>query len=102
MLTAAGTAADRVTGLSLDADDYLPEPFHFPELILRIRALARRKPAAQPRILRTAEIELDPLHRTVTRDGQQIHLSPKEFAVLEALLKAAPAALSAEDLLGRV
>ena len=85
MLTAAGTPGDRVTGLGLGADDYLPKPFHFPELVLRIRALARRKPAAQPRILRAAGIELDPLRRTVTRDGQQIDLSVKEFAVLEAL-----------------
>ena len=101
MLTAADTPADRVTGLGLGADDYLPKPFHFPELVLRIRALARRKPTAQPRILRTAGIELDPLRRAVTRHGQQIDLSAKEFAVLEALMKAAPAALSAEDLLAQ-
>jgi DNA-binding response OmpR family regulator len=101
MLTAADTPADRVTGLGLGADDYLTKPFHFPELVLRIRALARRKPTAQPRILRTAGIELDPLRRAVTRDGQQIGLSAKEFAVLEALMKAAPAALSAEGLLAQ-
>ena len=69
--------------------------------MLRIRALARRKPTAQPRILRTAGIELDPLRRAVTRHGQQIDLSAKEFAVLETLMKAAPAALSAEDLLAQ-
>jgi DNA-binding response OmpR family regulator len=102
MLTASGTPGDRVTGLGLGADDYLPKPFHFPELVLRIRALARRKPTAQPRILRTAGIELDPLHRTVTQHGRQIQLSPKEFAVLETLMKAAPATLSAEDLLAQV
>jgi DNA-binding response OmpR family regulator len=102
MLTAAGAPADRVTGLGLGADDYLPKPFHFPELVLRVRALARRKPTAQPRILRAAGIELDPLRRTVTRDGQQIDLSPKEFAVLHALMAAAPALLSAEDLLAQV
>jgi DNA-binding response OmpR family regulator len=102
MLTAAGTPTDRVTGLSLGADDYLPKPFHFPELILRIRALARRKPTAQPRILRATGIELDPLRRTVTRRGRQVEVSPKEFAVLEVLMKAAPAALSSEDLLARV
>jgi DNA-binding response OmpR family regulator len=99
MLTAAGTPADRVTGLGLGADDYLTKPFHFPELILRIRALARRKPTARPRVLRVAGIELDPLHRTVTCHGQHVEVSPKEFAVLEALMAAAPAALSAEDLL---
>ena len=102
MLTAAGTPADRVTGLGLGADDYLPKPFHFPELVLRIRALARRKPAARPRVLRTAGIELDPLRRTVTCHGRQVEVSPKEFAVLEALMTAAPAALSAEDLLAQV
>ncbi len=102
MLTAAGTPADRVAGLGLGADDYLPKPFHFPELVLRIRSLARRKPSAQPRILCAAGIDLDPLRRTVHRHGQQIEVSPKEFAVLEALMKAAPAPLSAEDLLYQV
>jgi DNA-binding response OmpR family regulator len=101
MLTAAGTPGDRVTGLTLGADDYLPKPFHFPELVLRIRALARRKPAAQPRILHAAGIELDPLRRTVTRHGHPIDLSVKEFAVLETLLRAAPTVLSAEDLLAQ-
>jgi DNA-binding response OmpR family regulator len=101
MLTAAGAPGDRVTGLTLGADDYLSKPFHFPELVLRIRALARRKPAARPRILRTAGIELDPLRRTVTRDGQPIDITTKEFAVLETLMRAAPATLSAEDLLAQ-
>ena len=102
MLTAAGTPEDRVAGLSLGADDYLAKPFHFPELILRVRALARRKPRAHPRILRAAGVALDPLRHIVTRAGQQIDLSVKEFAVLEALMRAAPAALSAEDLLEQV
>ena len=99
MLTAAGTPDNRVTGLALGADDYLPKPFHFPELILRIRALARRRPAAQPRTLHAAGIELEPLTGTVTRDRRPIDLTPKERAVLEALLKASPGALSAEKLL---
>ena len=102
MLTAAGTNTDRVTGLSLGADDYLPKPFHFPELVLRVRALARRRPTAQPRILKATGIELDPLHHTATRDGQRLDLSAKEFGVLEALLRAMPAPLSAEQLLEQV
>ena len=99
MLTAAGTLNDRITGLALGADDYLPKPFHFPELILRVRALARRKPTAHPRTLRAAGIELDPNTGTASRDGHAIQLTPKERAVLEALLKASPGALSAEKLL---
>ena len=66
MLTASGSPAQRVSGLSLGADDYLAKPFHFPELVLRIRALARRQPAAHARIFRAAGIELDPLHHTAT------------------------------------
>ncbi|HEX4035153.1 MAG TPA: response regulator transcription factor [Solirubrobacteraceae bacterium] len=99
MLTAAGAPGDRVKGLALGADDYLPKPFHFPELVLRIRALARRKPTARSRVLSAAGIELDSLTGIVTRDGCTIELSRKERAVLEALLKASPGALSAERLL---
>jgi DNA-binding response OmpR family regulator len=102
MLTAAGSPGDRVSGLGLGADDYLAKPFHFPELVLRICALARRQPAARARLLRAAGVELDPLRRTVTRDGRQLGLSVKEFALLEALLRAWPAFLSAEDLLEQV
>jgi DNA-binding response OmpR family regulator len=99
MLTAADTPADRVSGLGLGADDYLPKPFHFPELVLRIRALARRKPTAAPRILKAADLELDPLHRTASRAGHPLQLTTKEFAVLEALMRASPATLSTENLL---
>jgi DNA-binding response OmpR family regulator len=102
MLTAAGAPGERVSGLGLGADDYLAKPFHFPELVARIRSLARRQPSARGRILRGAGIELDPLRRTVTRDGRQVQLSVKEFAVLEALMSATPAFLSAEDLLEQV
>ncbi|MFB4314898.1 response regulator transcription factor [Actinomadura sp. 21ATH] len=102
MLTAAGSPVDRVTGLTLGADDYLAKPFHFPELVLRVRSLARRRPSARPRTLRAAGIELDPARRTATRDGRHLDLSVKEFALLEALLHAAPAFLSTEDLLERV
>jgi DNA-binding response OmpR family regulator len=102
LLTAAGSPAARVAGLSLGADDYLPKPFHFPELVLRIRALARRRPDARGLTYRAAGIELDPLRRTVTRDGKPVDLSVKEFAVLEALLRAAPRVRSAEHLLQEV
>jgi DNA-binding response OmpR family regulator len=99
MLTAASGPGDRVKGLGLGADDYLAKPFHFPELVLRIRALARRKPTARRPTLQASGIELDSITGSVTRDGRTIVLSAKERAVLEALLKASPAALSAERLL---
>jgi len=102
MLTAADTPGDRVAGLGIGADDYLTKPFHFPELVLRIRALARRQPSARGRVLRAGGVELDQVRRTVTRGGRQLDLSVKEFGVLEALLRASPAFLSAEDLLEQV
>ncbi len=102
MLTAAAAPGERVAGLSLGADDYLAKPFHFPELVLRVRGLARRRPTAHPRILRIGDLELDPPSRLVTRSGEQRDLSATEFAVLEALMRAAPAPLSAEDLLQQV
>ena len=102
MLTASGSPVERVSGLSLGADDYLAKPFHFPELVLRVRALARRRPAASSRVFRAAGIELDPLRHSASRDGRPLDLSPKEFAVLEALMRAQPGVLSAEDLLEQV
>ena len=99
MLTAVGGPADRVKGLALGADDYLPKPFHFPELVLRIRALARRRPTAHRQTLQAAGVELDTLTGLATREGVALNLSAKERAVLEALLRASPAALSAERLL---
>ena len=99
MLTAADAPGQRVAGLALGADDYLAKPFHFPELVLRVRALARRKPAASGVRLRAAGVELDQIGRIATRDGRPLELSAKELAVLEALLMASPGALSAERLL---
>jgi DNA-binding response OmpR family regulator len=102
MLTAADTSDDRISGLGLGADDYLTKPFHFTELVLRIRALARRQPTVRPRLYQLAGLTLDPQRHLATRDGRPLDLSVKEFAVLEALLRAAPAVLSSEDLLEQV
>jgi DNA-binding response OmpR family regulator len=102
MLTAADAWADRVSGLRLGADDYLAKPFHFDELVLRVIALARRKPTAQARVLRRGGVELDLINRVVTRDGRRLELSVNEYGVLEALMKVSPAPLSSEKLLEQV
>ena len=102
MLTAAGTIEDRVAGLSLGADDYLPKPFAFAELIARVRALARRSHPATPPVLTGGDITLDPARRVASRAGRLLLLGPKEFAVLELLLSAQGAVVSAEELLERV
>ena len=99
MLTAADAPGERVGGLALGADDYLAKPFHFPEVVLRVRALARRKPAAPGATVQAAGVVLDQIGRIATRDGRRLDLSAKELAVLEALLRASPGALSAERLL---
>ena len=102
MLTAASTVADRVEGLGLGADDYLPKPFDFAELIARIRALARRPAVAVPPVLRSGELTVDPGRREAFRSGRRLDLSPKEFAVLECLVAADGRIVSAEELLDRV
>jgi DNA-binding response OmpR family regulator len=102
MLTASGTVAQRVDGLGLGADDYLPKPFDFAELVARIRALARRSTPALPPILNGGDIVLDPNRRTAQRAGRRLDLSPREFAVLEYLLGAQGRVVSAEELLERV
>jgi CheY-like chemotaxis protein len=99
---APGSPGERVTGLSLGADDYLSKPFHFPELVLRVRALARRKPTAHSKVFQVAGVELDSLRHSASRDDKDLNLSAKEFYLLEALLRAAPAVLSTEDLLEQV
>ncbi|NUP46515.1 MAG: response regulator transcription factor [Catenulispora sp.] len=99
MLTAAGDVADRVAGLTLGADDYLAKPFAFPELIARIRALGRRAVPALPPVLERSGLRVDPSRREVVREGRPVLLSPKEFAVLEVLMRADGAAVSSEQLL---
>jgi DNA-binding response OmpR family regulator len=99
MLTASRSVSDRVDGLRLGADDYLPKPFAFAELVARIQALARRATQAQPVTLVHGDLVLDPGRRVATRSGQQLALSPKEFAVLERLLAAQGRVLTVGDLL---
>ncbi|WP_163504771.1 response regulator transcription factor [Fodinicola acaciae] len=102
MLTASGTVADRVEGLEIGADDYLPKPFAFDELVARVRALGRRATPPAPPRLAAQGVELDPAKRTVTRDGKPVDLTRKEFGVLEVLLAAGGAVVSSEELLERV
>jgi len=99
MLTAAGELDDKVAGLALGADDYLAKPFAFAELMARVRALARRSSPPLPPVLERAGVRLDPNRREVTRDGQPIVLTNKEFAVLEVLMRASGTVVSAEQLL---
>jgi DNA-binding response OmpR family regulator len=99
MLTASDTIENRVDGLSIGADDYLPKPFAFAELVARIRALGRRSQPARPPVLARGDIRLDTAQRVASRNGRRLELSPKELAVLELLLAADGAALSADALL---
>ncbi|MFC9394025.1 response regulator transcription factor [Streptomyces sp. NPDC057027] len=102
MLTASSAVEDRVDGLDLGADDYLGKPFDFPELVSRVRALRRRsaRPALPPLLVRDGLV-MDTVRRTAVRDGRDLDLSPKEFSVLQLLLEADGAVVSAEELLER-
>jgi len=102
MLTAAATISDRVDGLGLGADDYVPKPFAFAELVARIRALLRRAQPALPPVLACGDVLLDPARRSASRAGARLDLGPKEFGVLELLLAAQGRVVSAEELLERV
>jgi DNA-binding response OmpR family regulator len=102
MLTAAGAVGDRVEGLGIGADDYLAKPCDFSELVARIRALGRRPGVGRPPVLVHGGLTLDPSRRIASRAGRRLALNPKEFAVLEVLLSADGAVVSAEEILDRV
>jgi DNA-binding response OmpR family regulator len=102
MLTAARSTDALVEGLALGADDYLGKPFRFAELVARVHALRRRTGPARPAVLRHGDLELDPARHTATRGGRDLGLSPKEFGVLEALLRAGGAVVTPEQLLETV
>ena len=102
MLTAAGGVDERVEGLTIGADDYLPKPFDLAELIARIRALGRRSIPAAPPVLVAGDLTLDPHSRKAQRDGRSLELTNKEFGVLQALMSTGGGVVSAEDLLERV
>jgi DNA-binding response OmpR family regulator len=101
MLTASAGLEDRVEGLTLGADDYLGKPFAFSELVARVRALGRRTATAQPPVIERAGLTVDPARRVASRDGRFLRLTNKELAVLEVLLCADGAVVSAEQLLER-
>lgn len=99
MLTASSTLGDKVDGLSLGADDYLTKPFEFDELVARVLALYRRAHIATPPVLTMADLRLDSFRREAYRAGRYLHLTRKEFAVLEVLMRARGGVVSAERLL---
>lgn len=101
MLTAADRLEDKASGFGLGADDYLTKPFEFGELVLRLRALQRRRAYRRPPVLEFAGLRLDPFRREAFRDGRMIALTRKQFAVLEILLQAGGGVVSADELLER-
>lgn len=102
MLTASGALHDRVEGLTIGADDYLPKPFSMVELVARVRALGRRTAIARGPLLEWGEIELDSARRRARRAGRELSLTNREFAVLEHLMTIDGAVASAEELMDRV
>lgn len=102
MLTAKNTTKDKITGLNIGADDYLSKPFAFDELVARIRAILRRDSGERDPILKFADIELDPINKTVKRAGQNINLSKKEFMVLEYLILNKNTVISKQQLIDKV
>src|ERR1700722_3790538 len=101
MLTAAGDVEDRIDGLELGADDYLPKPFGFAELVARVRALSRRAPSVPP-VVRLGDLTVDRARHRASRGSRPLSLTRKEFGILETLLAADGVLVSAEELLERV
>jgi two-component system, OmpR family, response regulator VanR len=101
MLTAADRLDDKTTGFELGADDYLTKPFELRELVLRLRALDRRRAHNRPPVREIAGLRLDPFRREVYRDGRYVALTRKQFAALEVLVAAEGGVVSAEELLER-
>jgi two-component system response regulator VanR len=101
MLTAADRLDDKASGFELGADDYLTKPFELQELVLRLRALDRRRPHSRPPVREIAGLRLDAFRREVYRDGRYVALTRKQFAVLEVLVAAEGGVVSAEELLSR-
>ena len=101
MLTAADRLDDKATGFEIGADDYLTKPFEMRELVLRLRALDRRRAHNRPPVRELAGLRLDPFRREVYRDGRYVALTRKQFAVLEVLVAADGGVISAEELLER-
>ena len=101
MLTAADRLDDKTSGFELGADDYLTKPFELQELVLRLRALDRRRARSRPPVREIAGLRLDPFRREVFRDGRYVALTRKQFAVLEVLVAAEGGVISAEELLER-
>ena len=102
MLTARGSVADRIRGLDHGADDYLVKPFDFGELLARLRVLIRRGPSAHPRVIMVGELHVDSSTRLVSRAGQQVELTAREFDVLEVLARNAGQLVSRRQLLHEV
>jgi two-component system copper resistance phosphate regulon response regulator CusR len=98
MLTARGGLDQRVEGLDAGADDYLSKPYHFPELLARVRALLRRGPALAPATLAVADLELDTRARTAARGGRPLPLTTKEFSLLEYLMRKNGHVVSRDDI----
>jgi two-component system response regulator VanR len=101
MLTAADRLDDKAVGFELGADDYLTKPFELRELVLRLRALDRRRAHARPPVREIASLRVDPFRREVYRDGRYVALTRKQFAVLEVLVTAEGGVVSAEELLAK-